>query len=140
MRPRWRNIRTALSHWLDRREVSGSAITFATAILVGIGAGLGAVVFRWFIGLVRHLAFEATMFSGDGWARLLFVPAVGGLIVGPLVYFWAREAKGHGVPEVMEAVALRGGRIRPRVALIKALASGICIGSGGSAGREGPIV
>jgi CIC family chloride channel protein len=65
---------------------------------------------------------------------------VGGLIVGPLVYFGAREAKGHGVPEVMEAVALKGGQIRARVAFVKILASGVSIGSGGSVGREGPIV
>jgi CIC family chloride channel protein len=140
MRLRWKTIRTWLSQWLDRREVSNSAITFATAILVGIGAGLGAVAFRWFIGFIRHVGFEATNLPGEAWVRLLMVPALGGLIVGPLVYFWAREAKGHGVPEVMEAVALRGGRIRPRVALVKALASGICIGTGGSVGREGPIV
>jgi CIC family chloride channel protein len=69
----------------------------------------------------------------------LLIPALGGAIVGPLIYRFAREAKGHGVPEVMEAVALRGGRIRPRVAAVKALASAICIGTGGSVGREGPI-
>ncbi|MFC1910931.1 chloride channel protein, partial [Chloroflexota bacterium] len=66
--------------------------------------------------------------------------AIGGLLVGALIYFLAREAKGHGVPEVIEAVALKGGRIRPRVSVVKALASSICIGSGGSVGREGPIV
>ena len=60
--------------------------------------------------------------------------------MGPLIYYFAREAKGHGVPEVMAAVALRGGVIRPRVAAVKALASAISIGSGGSVGREGPIV
>ena len=65
---------------------------------------------------------------------------MGSLLVGPLVYHLARETKGHGVPEVMEAVALRGGRIRPIVVVIKGLASSICIGTGGSAGREGPIV
>jgi len=70
----------------------------------------------------------------------LGLPTLGGLIVGLLVTFGAPEAKGHGVPEVMEAVALREGRIRKRVALVKILASGICIGSGGSVGREGPIV
>jgi CIC family chloride channel protein len=70
---------------------------------------------------------------------VIIIPAVGGAIYGPLIYRYAREAKGHGVPEVMEAVALHGGRIRPRVAIIKALASSICIGTGGSAGREGPI-
>ena len=60
--------------------------------------------------------------------------------MGPLVYFLAREAKGHGVPEVMEAVALRSGIIRKRVVFVKSLASAICIGTGGSVGREGPIV
>ncbi len=74
------------------------------------------------------------------WTWRLLAPAVGGLFVGPLVHFVAREAKGHGVPEVMEAIALRGGAIRPRVVVVKALASAISIGSGGSVGREGPIV
>jgi H+/Cl- antiporter ClcA len=61
-------------------------------------------------------------------------------MVGLIVTFAAKEAKGHGVPEVMEAVVLRNGRIRKRVAAAKILASAICIGSGGSVGREGPIV
>jgi CIC family chloride channel protein len=73
------------------------------------------------------------------WVRIL-VPATGGLIVGIICHFFAREAKGHGVPEVMEAVALKDGRMRPRVVLAKALASAFSIGSGGSVGREGPIV
>jgi CIC family chloride channel protein len=70
----------------------------------------------------------------------MLIPAIGGLLVGPLVYFFAREAGGHGVPEVMENVALKGGKIRARVVIVKSLASAICLGSGGSAGREGPIV
>ncbi|MFC1783113.1 chloride channel protein [Planctomycetota bacterium] len=68
------------------------------------------------------------------------MPAIGAVFFGPLIYFFAREAKGHGVPEVMEAMELKGGRIRPIVGAIKALASSICISSGGSVGREGPIV
>jgi len=75
----------------------------------------------------------------DRWL-LIFIPALGGLIAGPIIAFFASEAKGHGVPEVMQAIALRGGRIRPRVVVAKLAASAICIGSGGSAGREGPIV
>ena len=75
-----------------------------------------------------------------GPAAVVPLPALGGLIYGPLIYFFAREAKGHGVPEVMLAVAQRGGRIRPVVAVVKSLASALCIGSGGSVGREGPIV
>jgi CIC family chloride channel protein len=66
--------------------------------------------------------------------------ALGGIVVGLLTCYFAPEAKGHGVPEVMVAVAYRGGRIRPRITLFKALTAAITIGSGGSAGREGPIV
>ena len=68
------------------------------------------------------------------------IPVIGGLLYGPLIYRWAGEARGHGVPEVMLAVAENGGRIRPQVSLVKALASALTIGSGGSVGREGPIV
>ncbi len=71
---------------------------------------------------------------------MLLGPALGGALVGPIVYFFAREAKGHGVPEVMNAVAREGGVIRKRVVVVKTLASALCIGSGGSVGREGPIV
>jgi CIC family chloride channel protein len=71
---------------------------------------------------------------------VLLAPVVAGLLYGPLVHRFAREARGHGVPEVMFAVARRGGRIRPQVAAVKALASALCIGGGGSVGREGPIV
>jgi CIC family chloride channel protein len=68
------------------------------------------------------------------------IPVVGGILYGPLVYRFAREARGHGVPEVMIAVAENGGRIRPQVAVVKALASALTIATGGSVGREGPIV
>ena len=129
----------SLTGWLDRREASESAVTMVTAVVVGVGAGLGAVVFRWLIGAVGRLGFGPPG-ADISWLAILLVPALGGMIVGPLVYAFAREAKGHGVPEVMEAVALKGGRIRPRVAVVKALASSICIGTGGSVGREGPIV
>ena len=71
---------------------------------------------------------------------LLIIPAVGGLLYGPLIQRFAPEARGHGVPEVMLAVAENEGRIRPPVTVVKALASAICIATGGSVGREGPIV
>jgi len=112
------------------------------AVVVGIGGGYGAVIFRWLIGSAGYLYFGEmkALLSWLGRYYAILVPAAGGLIVGPLVYFFAREAKGHGVPEVMLAVMHQRGRIRPRVAVIKSLASAICIGSGGSVGREGPIV
>jgi CIC family chloride channel protein len=71
---------------------------------------------------------------------VLVAPVVAGLLYGPLVQRFAHEARGHGVPEVMLAVAQRGGRIAPQVAVVKSLASALYIGSGGSVGREGPIV
>ncbi len=115
------------------------------AILIGILGGYGAVLFRFAIKAVQYGFYQNTRDFLTFAHTLPFyfkigLPALGGLLVGPIIYFGAQEAKGHGVPEVMEAVALRGGRIRSRVALVKILASGISIGSGSSVGREGPIV
>jgi CIC family chloride channel protein len=124
---------------------------FAVALVVGAGSGLGAVAFRYLIYFFTWLATGHAQFGQQGrvgsarfpWLGLGFfvvIPVIGGLIYGPLIYRYAREARGHGVPEVMIAVAEGGGRIRPQVAAVKALASAICIGVGGSVGREGPIV
>ncbi|KPK91703.1 MAG: hypothetical protein AMJ88_12965 [Anaerolineae bacterium SM23_ 63] len=117
-------------------------ILVITSAIVGIGAGIGAVIFRFLIQVIETVGYDwfPSLLPGLGKSYVVLVPAVGGLLVGLLIYFFAREAKGHGVPEVMEAVALRGGRIRPIVAVIKSLASSLSIGSGGSVGREGPIV
>ncbi len=123
----------------------------AMALLVGVGAGIGAVAFRYLIYAFTWLATGHVAFGQEGhtgsahlpWLGLAFfvvIPAVGGLIYGPLIYRFAREARGHGVPEVMIAVAENGGRIRPQVSVVKAVASALCIGTGGSVGREGPIV
>lgn len=87
---------------------------------------------------VGHAAYG--LVHGIGFWFVVLAPALGGLLYGPLIHFFAREARGHGVPEVMFAVAERGGRIRPQVAVVKSIASALCIGSGGSVGREGPIV
>ena len=121
---------------------SETMVMMTLAIVIGIGAGLGTVVFVWMI------AFFKNIFFGDGAGILGFLgsgyvialPLLGGLIVGPIIYFLAPEAKGHGVPEVLTAIATQGGRIRPVVVLAKALSSAITLGSGGSVGREGPIV
>ncbi len=128
--------------WLMRFERSFDALVGAG---IGLLGGLGAVGFRALVDGCQRLFFGESagliaLGMGTPWYQRIAIPVIGGAIVGPLVYFFAREAKGHGVPEVMEAVALRGGRIRKRVVAIKALASAICMGSGGSVGREGPIV
>ncbi|MBW1722723.1 MAG: chloride channel protein [Deltaproteobacteria bacterium] len=115
------------------------------AALVGLAGGFGAIGFRYLISFFQSLAYGGggtllEMAQAQPWYIKVWIPAAGGLLVGPLVYFFAREAKGHGVPEVMEAVALRKGIIRKRVVFIKSVVSAICIGTGGSVGREGPIV
>lgn len=121
---------------------SDPAVMLTMAAIVGVASGAGAVLFIAAIEVFHRLFFEegrtALSFLGSGYVILL--PVIGGLIVGPLVHFLAPEAKGHGVPEVMTAMAVRGGRIRPMVILVKAVGSAITIGSGGSVGREGPIV
>jgi CIC family chloride channel protein len=124
---------------------------FLLALLIGAGSGLGAVVFRYLIYFFTWLATGHDEFGQQGrvasahlpWLGLAFfvvIPVIGGLLYGPLIYRFAREARGHGVPEVMIAVADSGGRIRPQVSVVKSLASALCIGVGGSVGREGPIV
>lgn len=110
-----------------------------TAVGVGVLAGLGAIVLELSLRFASELFLGGEGVGGGSLLRVVAAPAIGGLVVGPLIAR-VKEAKGHGVPEVMEAVSLRGGRIRGRVAAVKTLASAITIGSGGSAGREGPIV
>lgn len=117
-------------------------LPYVLALLVGLAAGGGAIIFRHLISAFDWVFFnllgDALSLLGD--QRVILLPILGGLLVGPIIYFLAREAKGHGVPEVMLAVETQGGRIRPRVAVTKSVASALCIGSGGSVGREGPIV
>ena len=143
--------RDTLARYRDRLS-TGPVPLIMAALTVGAGAGLAAVVFRWLIQAATRvftgtLDYAATTGRpGHPWlpwiggAFVILAPVVGGLLYGPLVQRFAREARGHGVPEVMYAVSRRGGRIPGRVAVVKALASAITIGSGGSVGREGPIV
>lgn len=137
-----KRIRNTIQRGLQRVNFSPTSFQIALAFIVGLGGGYFAVLFRWMIEKVQILFFHTggELVVAPKSSVVLWAPAIGGLIVGPLVYFMAREAKGHGVPEVMDAVIRKGGRIRPRVVLVKSLASAFCIGSGGSVGREGPIV
>jgi chloride channel protein, CIC family len=117
---------------------------------VGLVGGFGAFVFRELIGLVHNLMFlrtfaftyDANLFTPPSpWGALvILVPVVGAVAVTFLVSSFAPEAKGHGVPEVMDAIYYQGGVIRPVVAVVKSLASAIAIGTGAAVGREGPII
>lgn len=136
-----------LNLWLTRLRISGTNALLVLAALVGIFTALGAIGFTALIRFANQVFFGMTdeyltQFAGGGAYKwwLPLIPMLGGLCVGPIVHYLATEARGHGVTEVINAVARLGGIIRPRVAVVKTLASAICIGSGGSAGREGPIV
>jgi CIC family chloride channel protein len=120
------------------------------AVIVGLITGFGAVVFRALIGFIHNVAFlgafainyDASVFTPPSpWGALvILVPVAGGLIVTVLITNFAPEARGHGVPEVMDAIYYNNGIIRPIVAVIKSLASALSIGTGAAVGREGPII
>jgi chloride channel protein, CIC family len=120
------------------------------ALVVGMITGLGAVAFRALIALIHNafflgtfsIVYDANQFTAPGpWgAWIILVPVIGGLIVTFLVTKFAPEARGHGVPEVLDAIYYKEGVIRPVVAAIKSLASAFSIGTGAAVGREGPII
>lgn len=128
-----------------------SLVTLAfLALGLGIFTGCGAVLFRELIGFIHNLAFlgrfsfhyDASLFTAASpWgAGIILVPIIGGLVVTFLVVNFAPEARGHGVPEVMDAIFYKDGIIRPVVAAVKSVASAIAIGTGAAVGREGPII
>jgi chloride channel protein, CIC family len=120
------------------------------ALVIGIMTGVGAVALRALIGLIHNvfyngvLSFRYNANLLEGVSRfgdlVFFSPIIGGLIVVFLVQRFAPEAKGHGVPEVMDSIYYGGGNIRWQVAIIKSLASALSIGTGAAVGREGPII
>jgi len=139
--PFWKTILTAI----DSFRKSEYTVTITLAIFIGLLGGFGAIGFRLLIRIFQSISYGSGSDLIDivlsiPWYWKILIPAFGGSVIGPLIFFFAREAKGHGVPEVMEAVAMRSGLIRKRVVIVKTLASAICIGTGGSVGREGPIV
>ncbi len=142
-----RSLRERLQNSL---QTGGTGLT-ALAVVTGVGAGLGAIAFRLLIKGFTYAFSGFKDYSAVGHAAnpnvpglgiwfVVLAPIVGGLLYGPLVSRFAPEARGHGVPEVMLAVNRMGGRMRPQVPVVKSLASALCIGAGGSVGREGPIV
>jgi CIC family chloride channel protein len=120
------------------------------ALVTGLITGFGAIFFRALIGLIHNLFFlgtfsfhyDANVFTPPGpWGALIILaPVIGGMVVTALVVNFAPEARGHGVPEVMDAIYYKEGIIRPIVAAVKSLASAFSIGTGAAVGREGPII
>ncbi len=140
---------TVTHNEMNKTECS-LAVMCVLALLAGIVGGLGAWAFRMLIGLIHNALFLGQLSfvydanqhtAASPWgAGIILAPVVGGLAVAWLVKNFAPEAKGHGVPEVMDAIHYNQGLIRPRVAIVKSIASAISIGSGAAVGREGPII
>jgi CIC family chloride channel protein len=140
---------TELRTWASDRALPPLQLALLS-VPIGIVAGLGAVVFRGLIAFFHNLLFlgKASIYydanvhtPASPWgALIILIPVLGAVGVVFLVKNFAPEAKGHGVPEVMDAIYYEKGSIRPIVAVIKSLASALSIGSGGSIGREGPII
>ena len=134
---------------LHNREVNLITLSLI-AVVIGVVTGYGAVFLRWLMGVLHNLFFlgelstsyDANMPTAASpfgfW--VIFAPVIGGAIVVWMVNNFAPEARGHGVPEVMDAIYYRNGHIRPQVVVVKSLASALSIGSGASVGREGPII
>ncbi len=140
----WQKLGLDYLHRITKREIIELNVL---AILTGVIAGYASIGFRYLIGVIQNLTFHGTLGTdlvahediALGWWIFIIVPA-GLLISAYLTRWFAPEAKGHGVPEVIESVLVRGGKMRKRLVLIKSLASAITIAAGGSVGREGPIV
>ena len=128
--------------WLRSSFLPSQNYLIILAVVVGILTGFGSVGFVMVLYAIGDFArgMASTVLGMFGSAQLVLLPALGGLMVGPLIQRFAKEAKGHGVPEVMTALATRGGVIRTRVVMVKIIASSLTIGFGGTAGREGPMV
>ncbi len=130
----------ALRRWTRERP---EAWLNAVGALIGMATALGAVAFDAGLTWAEHAADDAQhslQVSAGGLWVLPAVPMAGALVTGLLVYFFARDAAGHGVPQVLDAIVRRGGVIKAKTGLVKVLASIATVGSGGSGGAEGPII
>ncbi|EFU62078.1 chloride channel protein [Actinomyces sp. oral taxon 180] len=116
------------------------AVVGAAAVLFNLAIRAWTWVSTGFTEYTTHIGSPHGVWGWAPWLFLLLSPALAGAVYGPLIQRFAPSAKGHGIPEVMLAVRRKGGRIPGRVAVVKIVSSALTIGSGGSAGREGPIV
>jgi CIC family chloride channel protein len=138
----FRNVVSLIGRVVRHRQM----VLLVLGLAIGAIAAGAAIGFRDFIGLIQLGAFgfeSEHVFSlarEQPWWRVLLVPALGGLIVGLFIHFAMPGRRPQGVADVMEATALRGGRLGVKTGLAAALASAVSIGFGASVGREGPVV
>lgn len=143
MKTIWLAVRQRLRLWLDHHQPRADLVLLSTALVTGITTGLTTVLFIELIILTQAFFFTTVpswFNQGPSIYWYAFLPTVGGAIAGPIIYRFAKETQGSGIPEVLRSVAVNQSHIRPIVILIKPLVSALCIGTGGAVGREGPVV
>ncbi|HEX4054779.1 MAG TPA: chloride channel protein [Tepidisphaeraceae bacterium] len=137
-------LRGAITQILSRMGFKEDSFLLVLAIIVGVVTAAAAVGFHEVITLVRNELYlrtgEGHLYHGRGMLLLMAFPAAGGLLVGIISQYIFRVREGHGIVDVMESVVRTSGFQSPMAAIEKILTSGVTIGSGGSAGAEGPIV
>jgi len=132
----------------------------ALAVVIGVICAFVAIALLWQIGIFTYLFYDpgdffASLFhhpeqllaiqdrspakNSLGWVAI-FVPVVGGLIIGLMARYGSERIRGHGIPEAIEAILIGRSRMSPKVAVLKPLSSAVSIGSGGPFGAEGPII
>jgi CIC family chloride channel protein len=124
-------------------EVARSLLLLFLSAITGVAGALGIVFFRYLVDWCHQVFFSnllplISFYAFGHNLGIILLPTIGGLIIGPIMWRLAPELVGHGIPETLEAFTYDGGRIRKRVAILKVPVSAITLGSGGSAGREGP--
>jgi chloride channel protein, CIC family len=120
----------------------------ALAVPIGAVGAVAALALLRLIGLLTNLVFYqrvSTRLVAPGAGHhppllLLLAPVAGGLLVGLMARFGSEKIRGHGMPEAIEAILVRGSRVQPRVAVLKPISAAISIGTGGPFGAEGPII
>ena len=127
----------------DRRVLLLSGM----AIIIGAISSLVAYVLVWLINVFTNLAYYQRLSSQPAspagnqlgiWA--VFIPVIGGLIIGLMARFGSEKIRGHGIPEALEAILIGRSRMEPKVAILKPISSAVSIGTGGPFGAEGPII
>ena len=136
-------VRVISTRALSRLGFREDSFLIVLAVVIGIITAAAAVTFHQVIDLIRDLLYQrigAARLYGSDLILLILWPALGGLAVGVISRYMFRAREGHGIVDVMESVIRSSGFIKPLVAIEKIITSGITIGTGGSAGAEGPIV